>query len=383
MGSTLRIALTLCFALISAPLLAASPSALYDNAKRAIAAGNVVPERDLAPLVAILRGPSSEEDLRGAIDKIETLGDASGSSPAAVKHYLLEQSTPLLLKIAETGPSNFARGDAITALRNMGASRAVLEQAATIAEHDKDPYVQSRGEILRNFIKSMPAEGASAQVKSAGGEKEQRAIAALKAKKLGVSADQLRRSSLEGNAADVQALLDAGVNVNSGSGLNDSALYFAVFSGCGAKQGETEGLVNTVNVLLGAGADVKRKDDNGNTILMSAAQMCGPKIVGALAAAGADIKATNGSGMTPLALAFLMHHPDSAEVLIAKGARLTPSQAQMLNASVTDPKGKALIAKAAQKSHHAGQREITIRIERRRSMMVRRPISARRRSSGP
>jgi len=104
-----------------------------------------------------------------------------------------------------------------------------------------------------------------------------------------------------------------------------------------------------VNVLLGAGADVKRKDDNGNTILMSAAQMCGPKIVGALAAAGADIKATNGSGMTPLALAFLMHHPDSAEVLIAKGARLTPSQAQMLNASVTDPKGKALIAKATAK----------------------------------
>jgi hypothetical protein len=33
----------------------------------------------------------------------------------------------------------------------------------------------------------------------------------------------------------VQALIDAGVNVNSGSGLPHSAIYFAVFSGCGAR----------------------------------------------------------------------------------------------------------------------------------------------------
>ena len=340
------------FSLVCATTLAAtgpSPSALYDRAKRAIAAGNVVPERDLAPLVDVLRGPSSEEDLRAAIDKIETLADASGSSPAAVKHYLLEQSTPLLLKIAATGPSVFARGDAVTALRDMGASRAVLEQAATIAEHDRDDYVRSRGEILRNFIKSMPAGGAAADVKSAGGPREQQAIASLKARKLGVSADQLRRSSLEGNAVDVQALLDAGVNVNSGASLSDSAIYFAVFSGCGKNQGETESLVNTVNILIAAGADLKRKDDNGNNILMSAAQMCGPKIVTALIVAGADMKITNGSGMTPLAMALLMRHPDSAEVLVNKGARLTSSQVQMLNASVTDPRAKAIVQRAAGK----------------------------------
>ncbi len=328
---------------------AANPSDLYARAKRAIASGNVVPERDLAPLVAVLRGPSSEEDLRSAIDKIETLADASGSSPAEVKHYLLEQSTPLLLKIAATGPSVFARGDAVTALREMGASRAVLDQAATIAEHDRDDYVRSRGEILRNFIKSMPAAGAAADIKSGGGQREQQAIVALKARKLGVSADQLRRSSLEGNAIDVQSLLDAGVNVNSGAGLSDSALYFAVFSGCGGKQGETEGLVNTVNVLIAAGADVKRKDDNGNNILMSAAQMCGPRIVTALIAAGADVKVTNGSGMTPLSMALLMRHPDAAEVLVGKGARLNASQVQMLNASVTDPRAKAILQRAAGK----------------------------------
>jgi hypothetical protein len=261
----------------------------------------------------------------------------------------LDQSTPLLLKVAANGPSVFARGDAVMALRNMGASRAVLEQAATIAEHDRDDYVRSRGEILRNFIKSMPAGGAVADVKSAGGQSEQQAIASLKARKLGVSEDQLRRSSLEGNAVDVQALLDAGVNVNSGSTLGDSAIYFAVFSGCGKNQGETDRLVNTVNVLLAASADVNRKDDNGNNILMSAAQMCGPKIVNALIVAGADMKVTNGSGMTPLSMALLMRHPDSAEVLVNKGARLTASQVQMLSASVADPRSKAIVQRAAGK----------------------------------
>jgi len=326
---------------------ATSVDKLARNAEKAIASGHVVPERDLAPLINVLRSPSSTDELRAAVDKIETLADARGSSPAEVKHYLLEQSTPLLLKIGADGPTVFARGDALTALRDMGASRAVLEQAATIAEHDPDDYVQSRGEILRNFIQSMPAGGAAADVSSGGGEREKKAIAMLKTRKLGVSAEQLRRSSLEGNPADVQALLDAGVNVNSGSGLSDSALYFAVFSGCGAKQGETPGLVQTVDVLIAAGADVTRTDDNGNTILMSAAQMCGAKIVGALIAAGAKVNVTNGSGMNPLAMALLMHHPDAAEVLANKGAKLSAQQVQMLSASATDARSKAIIQRAA------------------------------------
>jgi ankyrin repeat protein len=77
--------------------------------------------------------------------------------------------------------------------------------------------------------------------------------------------------------------------------------------------------------------------------------MCGPRIVTALIAVGADIKLTNGSGMTPLGMALLMHHPESAEVLVSKGARLNASQAQMLNASVTDPRSKAIIQRAAGK----------------------------------
>ena len=141
------VAITLVFGLATAGPVAAhgNPSALADRAARAIASGKVDLARDLAPLVGVLRAPASTEDLRTAIDKIKTLGCATGSSPAEVKHYLLEQSTPLLLKIGATGPTAFARGDALMALRELGASRAVLDQAATIAEKDSDDYVRSRG----------------------------------------------------------------------------------------------------------------------------------------------------------------------------------------------------------------------------------------------
>jgi hypothetical protein len=306
----------------------------------------VVPERDLAPLIGVLRAPASTDDLRHAIDRIEMLANARSAAPSSAKRYLLEQSTPLLLQIGAQGPTPFARGDALIALRDMGASRAVLEQAAAIAERDRDDFVRSRGEILRNFIKSMPAGGAAADVKPAGAG-EAGALAALKRRGLSVSADQLRRSALAGNVADVQALLRAGVNVNSGAGLNDSPLYFAVFSGCGAKQGETDALVATVDVLVGAGADVARKDDNGNTILTGAAQMCGPQIVMRLIAAGADMNAANGGGLTPLGMALIMHRTEAAEVLVAKGARLTPAQVQRLSGAVTDPREKAILARAA------------------------------------
>jgi hypothetical protein len=149
--------------LFSASIEAKVPDAatLAARAERAIKAGDVVPERDLAPLIEALKRTDDEDELRRVIDKVETIGRGDGDSPAAVKRYLLEKATPLLLQIGREAHDTFARGDALTALRNMGASRAVLEEAATIAERDNNDYVKSRGEILRNFIQSMPKQAGS------------------------------------------------------------------------------------------------------------------------------------------------------------------------------------------------------------------------------
>ena len=105
-----------------------------------------------------LRRSKDVDEKRELVDAISDLGEEDGESPNSVKQYLMQNAPPVLLEVAKTGNNAFLQGDAITALREMGCSRAILEQAAAIAEADPDSYVQSRGEILRNYIKSMPVE---------------------------------------------------------------------------------------------------------------------------------------------------------------------------------------------------------------------------------
>jgi hypothetical protein len=333
--------------ILTAPLAArADVASVIEHAKQAVASGDASPERDLAPLVSALKQAQDPEDQSHLIEAVTDLGAATGTSPAAVKRYLLAQATPRLLEVAKTGKTAFLKGDAVMAFREMGASRALLEQAAAIAEADPDSYVQSRGEILRNYIKSMPAD-AAVPIRPADSASEQGGLAYLKEHNLGASADQLRVSAQAGDNTAVKALLAAGLDVNAGGVFAQTPLYSLAFSGCGAAGGENDGLVETARTLIASGANVKLTGDNGNTALISAAQMCGPRIVGALLAAGAPVNAQNGSGMTALSMALLMQKLDAAEVLVTKGARLNAQQATMLSGSATNPRAKELIRKAS------------------------------------
>ena len=109
-------------------------------------------------------------------------------------------------------------------------------------------------------------------------------------------------------------------------------------------------LVETVQLLVAAGADVDRLDDNANSPLMQAAHWCpGARLVGLLADAGADLRHKNGSGLSAFGLALLGGKLDAAEVLVAKGARIGAEEKAMLDASVTDARGRQLVARAARK----------------------------------
>jgi hypothetical protein len=339
--------------LITFASFAAEPT--YENirarlarAEAAIESGEVDPEKDLAPVIALLRNTKDGENRERVVDRISDLGSADGSSPAAVKRYLLAESTSLLIEIAENTKNKWSlRDSAIHALRDMGAPRDVLQRVADMALKDADSFVQSRGEILQNFIASMPAEPETASIQPVDAAKEHDAIAFLKSRNLGVSLDQLRLSSIGAESDEVTALLAAGVDPNSGNAA-DSPLNRAL-SACAHDGGESDAIVATVKALLAGGADLKKKDDNQNTPLMSAAQYCGARVVQLLLDSGAEVSPRNGSGITPLTMALIMSHFDAAETLVAKGARLTAADLQMVSASASDPRAQAIIAKASPK----------------------------------
>jgi hypothetical protein len=231
----------------------------------------------------------------------------------------------------------------------MGVPRGVLEQAAAIAEADPDPFVQSRGEILRNYIQSLPAEDAASATRAVDPGTKAAGIAYLDKRNIAVSTQSLRDAARRADPETVKALLDAGIAPDTGAAdASQTPLYFALAQACHSQGAETDWLVETVRLLVGAGADVGRLDGNKNPPLMHAAQYCGPKVVALLVDAGARVDARNGSGVTPLAMALIMGNFDAAEALVAKGARIGKDD-EMMVSGVTDPRGKALIQKASLK----------------------------------
>lgn len=340
-----RTVTSIVLCLITTSLLASNDATIRrmrDRAKAAVADGEATPEH-IKPLIDMLRNAKDDDDQRQLVDVIVDLGRHDGSSPSAVKKYINGQMTPILLALAEDKKnSTFLRGDAIHGLRDMGASRAALEQVTKMALADADGYVHSRGEIVENYLKSLPAEAAAAEsIQPVDEAKEREALKLLKSRKLGASPDQLHRSAMEGKTDEVRALLDAGVPVDAGNG----AALIGAMSAC-STGGETPELVEVVGVLVDAGADLKRLDDNKNTPLITAAQYCGDKVVTKLVAAGAAVNATNGTGMTPLMIAIFSNRYEAAEALVAKGARLTKDQAAMVSA-MPDPRAKTLAQKAS------------------------------------
>jgi hypothetical protein len=316
------------------------------RAERAIASGQIDPARDLAPLLDALRKSRSVDEKRELVGAIADLGEADGGSPNAVKAYLAEQAAPLLLEVIRTGGNNFLQGDAVHALRGMSVPRAVLEQAAALAEADPDSYVQSRGEILRGYLASLPVEDAATATRATEPQAKAAAIAYLDERGLTASTDALRDAARRADPEAVKALLAAGIAPDAGAvAASETPLYAVLAQGCHLQGAETDWLVETVEILLAAGADVNRLDENRNPPLIHAAHYCGPRVAALLVDAGAQVDARNGSGITPLALALIMGNFDAAEALVAKGARLGKDDATMVS-GVTDPRGQALIAKA-------------------------------------
>ena len=74
-----------------------------------------------------------------------------------------------------------------------------------------------------------------------------------------------------------------------------------------------------ISLLLGAGADVSRKDNRDNVALHHAAMRGDVEVIKALVEAGSDVDAQNRQGWTPLMNACYWCKPDAAACFIELG----------------------------------------------------------------
>ena len=123
---------------------------------------------------------------------------------------------------------------------------------------------------------------------------------------------QALRAACEINDAKTVALLiTAGADVNKADEEGETPLVVA------SRLGHTE----TVKLLIEKGADVNRADEDGSTPLLLAAYPGRTEIVKLLIAAGADVNKAAWNGGTPLHLASYNGHTEIVELLKQAGAK--------------------------------------------------------------
>lgn len=337
---------------LGATWLEAGAESLVRKAREKVDAGTVVPETDLAPLVAALQRTGSNGEASTLIDGIAALGRAGGNSPAAVKAYLKKAAPPALLRVARGKFGWVERGDALMALRDLDADEAAMREAIEIARADRSKeraYIHSRGELLESWLASRARSGVSVRAGLQPKDKasEKRALAFLRERSVGVSPYSLTQAAMEARTDVVEALLDAGVPADSAPGPL-SPLASAASLGCAAGEGSPEERLRTIDVLVKAGADPKAADELGNTILLQSAHLCPLPVVKKLVELGAPASPKpNAQGVTPLAMALTSGRWDVAEFLVASGARITAKQIDMVFfEKPTDPKVLALLKRA-------------------------------------
>ena len=117
---------------------------------------------------------------------------------------------------------------------------------------------------------------------------------------------------MNGNAAVVKALLDAGANANASQPGGETVLMTAARAGS----------VDSVKALLARGANPNARERRDQTALMWAAAEGHAAVVQALIDGGADVRASLKSGFTPLFFAVREGHIEVTRTLLKAGANV-------------------------------------------------------------
>jgi len=157
----------------------------------------------------------------------------------------------------------------------------------------------------------------------------------------GRGATLLMHAAAYGSIEAMKILLDAGADVNAANDFNVTALLWCARDAAKArlliehganvnvqsKQGRTplmlasirDGGSDIVALLLSKGADVKARDNRGDTALGLAAEVGDVAIMRLLLAKGADVTVRNHKGETPLIQASISTRPEAARLLLQRG----------------------------------------------------------------
>jgi len=111
--------------------------------------------------------------------------------------------------------------------------------------------------------------------------------------------------------AQLELMLNAGLNVNLKNHKGDSSLMFASYNGS----------YETTQMLLERGANVDERNDRGQTPLAGVCFKGNLEIVKLLVEAGADIDANNGMGLTPYSFAIMFNRAEIAKYLLSKSKK--------------------------------------------------------------
>jgi len=152
----------------------------------------------------------------------------------------------------------------------------------------------------------------------------------------------LMHAAAYGTIESMRMLLDAGADVNAVNDFNATALLWCARDAAKArlliehganvniqsKQGRTplmlaalrDGGSDIVALLLAKGADVKAKDNRGDTALGLAAETGDAAIMRLLLDKGADVNGRNRKGETPLIQAATSARPEAVRLLLQRGA---------------------------------------------------------------
>ncbi|MGA9333459.1 MAG: ankyrin repeat domain-containing protein [Rudaea sp.] len=333
-----------------------SVEGLIAHAQKVVQDGSAKPNQDLQPLLDALRASHDDSERTHLIDAIEKLGAADGDSPAAVKTWLLTHAPAVLLDVAKSTADWTVRGDALMALRTLDASDADFERAIAIANADTSEekgFIHSRGELLRSWQRSRGSRsGTHAAVHPTDAARESQALSFLRAHGTKVSIDGMDDAAMHGQADVVQALIDAGVDVNAQS-VGGGVIGYATQLACVEQDMDPARQVEVIDVLVKHGLDLNAADKLGNTALIHAVQSCPLPIIKKMLDAGAKPDPRNAQHFTPLKMALVSNHWDVAKLLIDHGARITHKEAdQLFFEPPQDPAKRAILARATRSGKH-------------------------------